>query len=132
MTTKFTKETLLASAGLVMALFMFGTSLLGSVSALYWLLLLNGLGTAAMMSISISYAQDAIKGRVGLSTSLLDLIAISANLLGATGFAILTSGGDYRFALMVAAAVAAAGAVTMALGNVARLGWLKAEAVAEG
>lgn len=132
LTTKFTKETLLASAGLVMALFMFGTSLLGSVSALYWLLVLNGLGTAAMMSISISYAQDAIKGRVGLSTSLLDLIAISANLLGATGFAILTSGGNYRFALLVAAAVAAAGAVTMALGNVPRLGRLKAALAAEG
>ena len=85
-----------------------------------------------MMSISISYAQDAIKGRVGLSTSLLDLIAISANLLGATGFAILTSGGNYRFALLVAAAVAAAGAVTMALGNVPRLGRLKAALAAEG
>lgn len=128
LTTRFTKETLLVSAGLVMALFIFGTSLLTSVSALFWLLVLNGLGTAAMMSITISYAQDAIKGRVGLSTSLLDLIAISANLLGATGFGILTSGGDYRFALMVAGGIALIGALTMALGNVERLGRLRSAA----
>ena len=56
---------------------------------------------------------------------LLDLIAISANLLGATGFGLLTSGGDYRFALMVAGGIAFLGAMTMALGNLDRLGRLQ-------
>lgn len=126
LTTRVTKETLLAAAGIVMAVFMGLASILTDMTAFYWLLILNGVGTAALMSVSIPYVQDAIKGRVGLSTSLMDVVAVTANLLGATGFGLLTSGGDYRFALMVAAGIAVVGAMTMALGNVGRLGRLKA------
>lgn len=122
LTTRLSKETLLAGAGVVMALFIGLTSMLTNMTALYWLLLLNGLGTAALMSVNIPYVQDAIKGRVGLSTSLMDVVAIAANLLGATAFGLLTSGGDYRFALVVAAVVSLAGAGIMALGNLSRLG----------
>ncbi|PXA98745.1 hypothetical protein DMC47_07175 [Nostoc sp. 3335mG] len=122
LTNRLSKETLLAAAGLVMAAFIGIASILTSMSALYWLLILNGLGTAALMSINIPYVQDAIKGRVGLSTSLMDVVAIAANLLGATAFGLLTSGGDYRFALAVATVVAVLGAAIMALGNLSRLG----------
>ena len=125
LTTKLSKETLLAAAGLVMAVFIGLTSILTSMTALYWLLLLNGLGTAALMSINIAYVQDAIKGRVGLSTSLGDVVAIAANLLGASAFGVLTSGGNYRLALMVAAGVSVAGAAIMAFGNFSRLGKLR-------
>jgi MFS family permease len=125
LTTKLSKETLLAAAGLVMAVFLGFASMITSMTALYWLLILNGLGTAALMSISIPYIQDAIKGRVGLSTSLMDVVAITANLLGATAFGVLTSGGNYRFALMVAAGVSVLGAAIMALGNMERLGQLR-------
>jgi len=125
LTTRFTKETLLASAGLVVALFMaLGANQTG-MTMFYWLLILNGLGTAALMSINISYIQEAIKGRVGLSTSLMDVVAIAGNLLGATAFGVLTSGGDYRFALLVGAGVAVAGAGIMAGGNMGRLGTLR-------
>ena len=41
--------------------------------------------------------------RIGLSTSLMDLVGIAANLLGAAGFGLLASGGNYRLALAVAA-----------------------------
>lgn len=125
LTTKLSKETLLAAAGLVMAVFIGLTSILTSMTALYCLLLLNGLGTAALMSINIAYVQDAIKGRVGLSTSLGDVVAIAANLLGASAFGVLTSGGNYRLALMVAAGVSVAGAAIMAFGNFSRLGKLR-------
>lgn len=124
LTTRLSKETLIVCAGMVMALFMFGASLMQSVPALYWLLILNGFGIAALMSIPISYTQDAIKGRVGLSTSLLDITAIAANLLGAAAFAVLTAGDDYRFALVIAAGITVVGAMTMALGNLDRLGRL--------
>jgi hypothetical protein len=125
LTTKLSKETLLAAAGIVMAVFIGLASILTSMTALYWLLILNGLGTAALMSVNIPYLQDAIKGRVGLSTSLMDVVAIAANLLGATAFGLLTSGGNYRFALMVAAGVSVAGAAIMAFGNLSRLGELR-------
>ncbi|WP_082530952.1 MFS transporter [Devosia sp. Root436] len=122
LTTRLTKETLLALAGLVMAVFIGAISQLTSVTALFWLLALNGLGTAALMSVNISYVQDAIKGRVGLSTSLMDVVAIAANLLGAAAFGLLASGGDYRFALTVAAGVSVIGAAIMGGGNLSRLG----------
>ena len=125
LTMRVSKETILVAAGLVMAVFIGLTSMLSNLTVLYWLLLLNGLGTAALMSINISYVQEAIKGRVGLSTSLMDVIAIAANLLGATAFGVLTSGGDYRFALMVGAVVSVLGAGVMAAGNLDRLGPLK-------
>lgn len=125
LTTRMTKETLLAGAGLVMALFMGLTSQLTSLTALFWLLALNGLGTAALMSVNIPYVQDAIKGRVGLSTSLMDVVAVAANLLGAAAFGLLAAGGDYRSTLMVAAGLSVAGAAIMAGGNLTRLGWLK-------
>ena len=125
LTTRFTKETLLASAGLVVAVFMALVAILTNMTVFYWLLILNGLGTAALMGINISYIQEAIKGRVGLSTSLMDVVAIAGNLLGATAFGLLTSGANYRFALMVGACVAVLGAAAMALGNVRRLGHLR-------
>lgn len=130
LTTRLSKETLLAAAGLVMAVFIGLTSMLTSMTALYWLLLLNGLGTAALMSVNIPYIQDAIKGRVGLSTSLMDIVAIAANLLGAAGFGILAAGGNYRLALAVAAGLSVIGAAIMALGNLERLGRLKPQPVA--
>ena len=37
----------------------------------------------------------------------MDMVAIAANLLGAGAFGLLASGGDYRLALMVAAAIRA-------------------------
>ncbi len=125
LTTRVTKETLLAGAGVVMAIFMGLSTQLQSVSALFWLLFLNGLGTAALMSVNISYVQDAIKGRVGLSTSLMDIVAIGAQLLGAGAFGVLAAGGDYRFALMIAAVLSLLGAAIMVLGNLNRLGQLR-------
>ncbi|MHA6298862.1 MFS transporter [Devosia sp. CAU 1758] len=130
LTTRLSKETLLAAAGLVMAVFIGLTSILTDMTTLYWLLLLNGLGTAALMSVNIPYIQEAIKGRVGLSTSLMDIVAIGANLLGAAGFGILASGGNYRLALGVAAGLSVAGAAIMAFGNLERLGRLKPQPVA--
>lgn len=125
LTTRLSKETLLAGAGVIMAIFMGLAMQLTSVTALFWLLALNGLGTAALMSVNIAYVQDAIKGRVGLSTSLMDLVAIGAQLLGAGAFGVLAANGDYRFALLVAAVMSLFGAGVMAAGNLPRLGRLK-------
>ncbi len=129
LTNRVSKETLLAGAGVVMAVFIGLSSQLTSVNTLFWLLFLNGLGTAALMSVSIPYVQDAIKGRVGLSTSLMDMVAIGAQLLGAGAFGALAAGGDYRFALAVAALLSLAGAFVLALGNLGRLGRVRSEAV---
>jgi SET family sugar efflux transporter-like MFS transporter len=126
---RISKEVLLASAGVLLALFMVGAAMSPSLPVFYWLLILNGFATAALMGLNISYVQEAIKGRIGLSTSLLDVIAISANLLGATAFGVLTSGGDYRFALMIGAGVAVLGGVIMVGSNLGRLRLQPAKAI---
>ncbi len=113
----------------MIALFLALASVLTDMTVFYWLLILNGLGTAAPMSINISYIQEAIKGRVGLSTSLMDVVAIAGNLLGATAFGVLTSGGNYRFALLVGGGVAVIGAGIMLGGNLGRLGRLEPQPV---
>jgi hypothetical protein len=53
-------------------------------------------------------------------------VAIAANLLGAAAFGVLAGGGDYRFALIIAAAASVVGAAIMAGGNLGRLGALRA------
>ena len=53
----------------------------GSVAEVLWLQPLNGLTTAALMSIPLAYMQEAIKGRVGLSTSLFDVTCLAVNRL---------------------------------------------------
>ena len=86
----------------------------GSMAEVLWLQLLNGPATAALLTIPISYLQDAIKGRVGLSTSLLDVTHVVAAIVSATLFGVLTgSVQNYPQLMVVAAGMAAAGAAVL-------------------
>ena len=67
------KHTIIIIGALLYAVYLVLISRAGSVTEILWLQLLNGPATAALLTIPISYLQDAIKGRVGLSTSLLDV-----------------------------------------------------------
>lgn len=81
----------------------------------------NGVAASALLSINISYVQDAIKGRIGLSSSLMDVIAILATLGGAALFGTLSVDANYRQVLWAAAASAILGGVVMGVGNLDRL-----------
>lgn len=118
---RFSKESILIFNGLLYGLYLFLVTQAQSVSDVLWLQSINGIATAALMSINISYLQDAIKGRVGLSTSLMDVVAISATLLGSAAFGILSANGDYRLVLFGGACCAVAGALIMLAGNTHRL-----------
>lgn len=108
------KHAIIAGAGLVYALYLFLLARSGSVTDVLWLQLINGPATAALMSIPISYLQEAIRGRVGLSTSLLDVVFVVAALLSAAIFGALTAAvRDYPLVLAVAAGIAALGAVVL-------------------
>jgi hypothetical protein len=94
-----------------------------SVTEMLWLQLLNGPAHGALMTMPISYLQDAIKGRIGLSTSLLDVTSVVASLATATVFGALTAQvQDYPLLLVVAAGLAAGGAVTLFVSH-----WLLAQ-----
>lgn len=105
------KDTIIVIAALGAALYLWLVSRATSVTDLYWLQLLNGPVAAAILSIPISYLQDAIKGRVGLSTSLLDVVGVVSALSSAALFgAITATAPNYPFLFVIAAGLAIAGA----------------------
>jgi predicted MFS family arabinose efflux permease len=108
------KHTIIICGALLYAAYLVLISRAGSVSEIMWLQLLNGPATAALLTIPISYLQDAIRGRVGLSTSLLDVTHVVAALVSASLFGVLTGTlQDYPQLMVVAAGMAAAGAAIL-------------------
>ncbi|WP_332702566.1 MFS transporter [Devosia sp.] len=118
---RLSKESILIFNGLLYAVYLYLVTQAQAVTDIFWLQGINGIATAALMSVNISYLQDAIKGRVGLSTSLMDVVAISATLLGSAAFGFLSAGADYRVVIAGAATIAAGGALVMLAGNVGQL-----------
>ena len=108
------KHTMIIIGALLYALYLLLISRATSVTEMIWLQLLNGPAHGALMTIPISYLQDAIKGRVGLSTSLLDVANVAASLATAAIFGALTASmQDYPLLLLVAAGLSAAGALAL-------------------
>lgn len=108
------KYLIIACAALLFGLYLFLLSCATSVTDILWLQLLNGPATAALVSIPISYMQDAIRHRVGLSTSLLDVTRVAAVIASAGLFGLLTSARpDYPLMFVAAALLATTGAVIL-------------------
>lgn len=112
-----TREAIIIGNGLLLGVYIALVSQARSVADVFWLQAINGIAAAALLSVTISYMQDAIKGRVGLSTSLMDVVGISATLVGATVFGVLSAGGDYQLVLVTASGVAIVGGLVMLAGN---------------
>jgi Arabinose efflux permease len=115
--SRFSREDIIVGNALLFGAYLVLVSNAASVTDVYWLQALNGISTAALMSIPISYMQDTIKGRVGLSSSLMDVMNVSAALLGAASFGILASQQDYGWALAVAGVLGVGGGLVMLIGN---------------
>jgi SET family sugar efflux transporter-like MFS transporter len=115
------REAIIAGNALLYGLFLVLVTNASSVNEVLWLQIINGVATAALMSIPISYMQDAIKGRVGLSTSIMDVTNIGSTLIGAAIFGALTLGGSYQPVLAAAAVIALVGGGTMFGGNLVRI-----------
>ena len=108
------KHTIIICGALLYAVYLVLISRAGSVTEVLWLQLLNGPATAALLTIPISYLQDAIKGRVGLSTSLLDVSHVVAGLATAALFGVLTAVvQDYPRLMVVAAGISLGGALAL-------------------
>jgi SET family sugar efflux transporter-like MFS transporter len=92
--------------------------LVGSVSTvgdLLWLQVLNGLSIGALLSLPISYMQEAIRGRVGLSTSLLDVVFVASGLISAGIFALATRDNLYLPIFAIGSWISWGGMAVMAL-----------------
>lgn len=84
-----------------------------SVTVLLWLQILKAISTSALLSITISYMQEAIRGRVGLSTSLLDVTMVASNMAAAGVFAAVTTGGSYLTIFLVGGVLSFVGAAIL-------------------
>lgn len=108
------KHTIIVCAALLYGVYLYLLSRAGSVTDILWLQLINGPATAALMSIPISYMQEAIRNRVGLSTSLLDVVRVASVMASAGLFALITgSMPNYPLLFAVAAALAVGGAAIL-------------------
>jgi MFS transporter, SET family, sugar efflux transporter len=114
---RFKKHTLIIVSTLIFAIYLYLLGQANSIAEVLWLQILNAIATAALMSIPISYIQEAIKGRVGLSTSLLDVVFVVANLLSAALFAAITTATNFLPAFGFAAMLCVAGVVVMAVAH---------------
>jgi MFS transporter, SET family, sugar efflux transporter len=119
--SRLTRETIIIGNALLFGLYVLLVSQVQSVTDIFWLQAINGIATSALLSVTISYMQDAIKGRVGLSTSLMAVVGTGATLLGAAIFGALSADADYQLVLVVAAVTAIAGGTVMLAGNFGRL-----------
>ncbi|OEO31313.1 hypothetical protein VW23_016640 [Devosia insulae DS-56] len=114
---RWRKHTLIVWCGLIYALYMFLFTQAHSVSDVLWLQLINAIAVAGLMSLPISYLQEAIHGRVGLSTSLLDVVFVLAGLLSAGIFGLMASSTGYVPMFWIAGVLSTLGAVVLFLAH---------------
>lgn len=80
-----------------------------------WLQIPNAVATAALVSLIITYMQDSIKGQVGFSTSLLDVLTVAATLLTAGAFRAFSTDHSYLGGFLAAGGASLIGAGLLAL-----------------
>jgi SET family sugar efflux transporter-like MFS transporter len=108
------KHTIIVIAAVLYAIYLVLLTRAGAVSDVLWLQLINGPAMAALMSIPLAYMQDVIRGRVGLSTSLLDLVYLVSSLSAAAIFGAMTAATkDYPLVFAVAACLSLGGAAVL-------------------
>jgi len=110
------KESILAIASAIFAVY-FG---LMTMAASFWQVVvlqsIAAVAIAALLSISISYLQEAIPRRIGLSTSLVDVTRVVASVAAAAVFA-LNPLATYGPIMAVAAVLSLCGALLMVLAH---------------
>jgi MFS transporter, SET family, sugar efflux transporter len=108
------KDVILAIASATFALYF---SLMTFVGSFFQVLLLQSIAAvaiAALLSINISYLQDVIPGRVGLSTSLVDVTRVVSVWAAAAVFSVNTAN-TYASLMAIAALLSLCGAILMLL-----------------
>jgi predicted MFS family arabinose efflux permease len=114
---RWRKPTLIAAAALVFALYMVLMTQARSVTDVYWLQIPCAIAIAALVSVPISYMQEAIRGRVGLSTSLLDVTLVVSGLVAAGIFGVVAAPDRYLELFWIAGGLAALGAVVLVVAH---------------
>ena len=106
---RWRKDAILVGTGTLFAAYLLAVSFATTPLAVLWLQIPNAVATAAVISLTITYMQDTIKGRVGLSTSLLDVVNVASTLLAAALFGLVASRSSYVSGFVAAAVASLAG-----------------------
>jgi MFS family permease len=113
------KDVILAVASALFALYFGLMIFVGSFVQVVLLQAIASVAIAALLSINISYLQEAIPSRVGLSTSLVDLSRVVSVWIAAAVFSLNTST-TYAPFMAVAAGLSLGGAALMLLAGRSR------------
>lgn len=113
--SRWRKEPILVLNALLYALYLLLLFFARSVADVLWLQGLNAVATAALLSLTISYVQESIRGRVGLSTSLMDVTTVVSTFAAAAVFAALSSPESYTAVFVAGSVLSLAGAGLLAL-----------------
>jgi MFS transporter, SET family, sugar efflux transporter len=119
--TRVSKETILVINSAIYGIYLLLLFAASSVVEVLWLQGLNAISTAALLSITISYMQESIKGRVGLSTSLMDVVTVISMLIASALFAALTDASTYSLVFLAAGALSISGAIVILISRMRRL-----------
>lgn len=114
---RFRKHTLIAAAGLIYGVYLVLMTQAHSVFDVFVLQIPCAIAIAALMSVPISYMQEAIRGRVGLSTSLLDVTMVISGLLSAGLFGLFAGPDNYLSLFWIGGGLAALGAAVMVVAH---------------
>lgn len=104
------KEGIIVANAVVFAIYLFALGQTQTVVQVFWLQGLNALAISGLLTMIISYTQEAIKGRVGLSTSLLDVMTLIAGFVSAGLIAFLATEEHYAAVISALAFFSLAGA----------------------
>lgn len=115
MAGRWSKERILILNGAIYAGYLFAMTFAGNPVQVLWLQIPNAVATAALVSLTISYMQDSIKGQVGLSTSLLDVVTVVAMMLTAGAFRLFSGDHSYIGGFAAAGGASLIGAALVAL-----------------
>jgi SET family sugar efflux transporter-like MFS transporter len=113
--TRWRIEHVLIMNALIYAAYLIAMTRVSTPYQVLWLQGPNAVATAALVSLTISYVQDSIKGQVGLSTSLLDVLTVAATLLTAGVFRAFSTDHSYLGGFLAAGGASLIGAGLLAL-----------------
>lgn len=110
------KEGIIVFNAIIFALYLFLLGKAETVAQVYWLQAINALAISGLLTMTISYTQEAIKGRVGLSTSLLDVMTLIAGFATAGLIALFAREEHYGLVITALAGFSLGGSLILFAG----------------
>ncbi len=110
---RYGKEPIIVAGALIYSAYLLAVPFAHSVDQVLWLQGVNAIGTASLVSIPISYMQESVKGRIGLSTALFDVVTVVGQMAASGLFALFSTKTSYLPVMVATAVVSVLGAAAV-------------------